>query len=317
MYQLYPPIFYVPEESSFSDSWEVFCCKMLNIENKTSEIIRRLPPESGVDLFFPSKKIAYQCKSIETGLTNGFNPTLVKKSYLSALDIQSTLKWEKYILCINHDLTGNQQANLRKELPEVEILSKAYWLSLCKKYPLLARENFRKIIPIPHNLVEKRIQSGFVSNYSEKLKDLLQKNAFELIFYSNRHNSVYQIPVSGEFEVDDLVRILTGIFDLPNANHFSNGINVGLSYSIVHNDVKIPLNQSIAKAGIGPGSLITLWLTIFYSNGLQRASATEMQMITSGLQTMPSDEIVYAIALYNKMISARFHEVDTFLCTCK
>ena len=116
MYQLNPPIFVVNEETNFPDSWEVFCCKLLNLENKTSNIVRRLPPENGVDLFFPDSKIAYQCKSVETGLRSGFNFTKIKNSFESALTIKSSLGWTKYVVCINTDLTGTQEENFKKEI---------------------------------------------------------------------------------------------------------------------------------------------------------------------------------------------------------
>ena len=161
MYQLYPPIFIVPEETSFADSWEVFCCKLLNLENKTSEIVRRLPPENGVDLFYSDKKIAYQCKSVETGLTSGFNLTKIKTSYESALSIKNILGWTKYVVCINTELTGAQQENFSKELPGVTILTKSYWTSLCERYPTAVQENFKKIIPIKRQTVEEKIQNSF------------------------------------------------------------------------------------------------------------------------------------------------------------
>src|SRR5690349_4350784 len=135
MYQFFPPIFIVPEESNFPDSWEVFCCKLLNLENRTSSIHRRLPPESGVDLYYPEKKIAYQCKSVDTGLTTGFNLTKIKNSYNSALIIKSSLGWEKYVVCVNTELTGAQQENFARELPDVVILTKSFWISLCEKFP--------------------------------------------------------------------------------------------------------------------------------------------------------------------------------------
>ncbi|HBN90794.1 MAG TPA: hypothetical protein DD408_16665, partial [Rheinheimera sp.] len=66
-YRLVPPFLYVPEEQDFSKAWEFFCCKLLNLSNMTTEIYVRNPPEQGVDIYYPSKKIAYQCKSVEYG----------------------------------------------------------------------------------------------------------------------------------------------------------------------------------------------------------------------------------------------------------
>ncbi len=310
MYQLYPPIFVVNEETNFPDSWEVFCCKLLNLENKTSSIVRRLPPENGVDLFFPDSKIAYQCKSVETGLTSGFNLTKIKNSYNSALAIKPSLGWEKYVVCINTELTGTQEENFKKELPDVTILTKSYWTTLCNKFATAVQENFRKLIPIHPQTVEEKITNGFYDNYSNQLKSLLNTKCFDLLFYSNRHNSVYRIPVSKDFKVSDLLHILRGIFNLPPATEFSGGVEVSISYSIVFNDKKVPLNQTIGESGIDENSFITFWLTMTYSKDNEKATSTTMQMITIDSAKRIMNPVKYALEDYKELISRSFINAD-------
>lgn len=310
MYQLYPPIFIVNEETNFPDSWEVFCCKLLNLENDTSSIVRQLPPENGVDLFFPKSKIAYQCKSVETGLTSGFNLTKINNSYNSALTIKSSLGWTKYVVCINTDLTGTQEENFKKELPGVTILTKSYWTSLCQKFPLAVQENFRRIISIHPQTVEQKIQNGFVDNYSNKLKALLHSDSFDLLFYSNRHNSVYRIPVAKEFQVSDLLHILRGIFNLPKPTQFSGGVEVSLSYSIFHDDKKVTLNQTIGEAGLDENSIITFWLTMTYKQDSQLAKSTTQQMMTAEIMKRAMNPVQYALDDYKVEISQSFINAD-------
>lgn len=313
MYQLYPPIFIVNEETNFPDSWEVFCCKLLNLENKTSRIIRRLPPENGVDLFFPDSKIAYQCKSVETGLTAGFNLTKIKSSYDSALTIKSSLGWTSYVVCVNTELTGTQEENFKKELPGVTILTKSYWTTLCQKFSAEVQENFRRIISIHPQTLEQKITNGFFNDYSDKLKLLLASDSFELLFYSNRHNSVYRIPVSKDFKLTDLLHILKGIFKLPPATEFSGGVNVSISYSIVHNDKKVPLNQTLRESGIDENSIVTLWLTMSYRQDDKTATSTTMQMITLDTMKRALNPVQYALDDYKALISKSFIKADNEL----
>jgi hypothetical protein len=318
MYQFYPPFFIVNEETSFPDSWEVFCCKLLNLENKTSNIIRRLPPENGVDLFYSDSKIAYQCKSVETGLTSGFNLTKIKGSYEAALTIKSSLDWEKYVVCINTELTGTQQENFAKVLPDAKIFSRSYWTTLCQKYSIAIQENFRKLIPIPPKTVEEQISMGFYSNYSDSLKSLLNKDSFDLMFYSNRHNSVYRIPVSKEFKIEDLLHILRGIFQLPPATKFSGGVEVSISYSIVCNDRKVPLNQTLGESGINKNSIVTFWLTMTYSQNNRTefrgtASSTTMQFMTSETIERTANPVKFALKDYKDLIIQRFLRADVAL----
>jgi hypothetical protein len=313
MYQLYPPIFIVNEETNFPDSWEVFCCKLLNLENNATNIVRRLPPESGVDLFAPYRKVAYQCKSVETGLTSGFNLTKIRNSYTSALSIKASLGWTDYVVCINTELTGTQQENFKDEFPDVTIITKSYWTTLCEKFPFAIQENFRRIIPIPRQTIEQKIQDGFVEEYSNQLKTLLENDRFDLLFYSNRHNSVYRIPVSREFKVSDLLHIFRNIFDLPAPMQFSGGVEVQLSYSIVHNDNKVPLNQTIAQAGFDANSLITFWLTMQYSKDDQEASSTTMQMMSVERMRRALNPVQCALDDYKFEITKRFNHADNLL----
>jgi hypothetical protein len=310
MYQLYPPIFIVNEETNFPDSWEVFCCKLLNLENSTSNIVRRLPPENGVDLFFPDNQTAYQCKSVETGLTSGFNITKIKNSYASAVTVKSSLGWTNYVVCINTELTGTQEENFKKELPGVTILTKSYWTTLCQKFPSAVQENFRRIISIHPQTLEQKIQNGFYNDYSNKLKSLLSAGSFDLLFYSNRHNSVYRIPVANDFKVSDLLHILQGIFNLPRATDFSGGVTVSISYSIVHNDKKVTLNQTIGEAGIDANSIITFWLTLSYRQDDKVASSTTMQMMTMETIKRAANPVQYALDDYKALISQSFIAAD-------
>jgi len=310
LYKFYPPFFIVNEETSFSDSWEVFCCNLLNIENNTSNIVRRLPPECGVDLFFADQKIAYQCKSVESGLTSGFNLTKIKESYNSALMIKTSLGWEKYIVCINTDLSGTQMENFKRELPDVSILTKSYWTTLCNKYPSMVQENFRRFIPIQPKTVEEKITDRFKSSYSDHLQTLLNVNSFDLLFYSNRHSSVYSIPVSKDFKISDLLNILRSIFKLPPPTEFSGGVEVSISYSIIFNGKKIPLEKTISDSGIDDSSYITFWLTMTYSQNNEKATSTTMQFMAIDLTKQTMNPVHYALEDYKALISNSFKNAD-------
>src|SRR5260370_164353 len=116
IYILHPPIFVVPEETSFADAWEAFCCKTLNVREQTDEIYRRHHPEQGIDLYFPTKQIAYQCKSVESGKSSDFNVARALESVRVAKQVQPELGWKEYAICTNVDITGSSEKRLRAEL---------------------------------------------------------------------------------------------------------------------------------------------------------------------------------------------------------
>jgi hypothetical protein len=129
---LQPPFFVVEPETSFANAWEVFCCDVLNRYYKTDAIYQRKPPEGGVDLYWPEKKIAYQCKSVEDK-TGDFSLSKAKDSIDAAQKTREHLPWDKFILCSNVILTGEQERKLREKLKvgELELLTPSFWQPRC------------------------------------------------------------------------------------------------------------------------------------------------------------------------------------------
>src|SRR5439155_24283856 len=60
-----------------------------------------------------------------------------------AIENQGVLKWQRYVLCTNVDLTGSQEQKLREYLPFIEFLTKTYWINLCSKFSQSVSHRFR------------------------------------------------------------------------------------------------------------------------------------------------------------------------------
>jgi hypothetical protein len=280
-YYLYPPFLVVPEESSFADAWEAFCCKLLNLKEKTDEIYRRHPPEQGIDLYYPTKQIAYQCKSVESGKSGDFNVSKALDSIKSAKSAKAKAAWKEYVLCTNVDITGTAEAKLTEKLPNIIIRPRSYWQNLCEEFSTYVEKNFRLLLTIPQKRVVDTISQAFYANYSDKLKAMLNKNSFEVFLYSNRHDKIYRVPVSPEYKVEDLLHILKWFFGLPGPRTIeSEGISVGLSHSIVFEGKKQVFSMSLQEAGIKTGSVITYWTTIIWEEEDTRFNADVIHMIT-------------------------------------
>lgn len=144
---LHPPQFKVAPETSFPDAWEVFCCDVLNRHEKNVEIRRRKPPETGVDLYWPARKSAYQCKSV-VDPDGKFNPSMAADSLKSALTIRDTLPWRKYVLCTNVALTGPQEQTLRDIFPDIEFLTPSFWIPRCRDQSEHLSGRFQRLEPM-------------------------------------------------------------------------------------------------------------------------------------------------------------------------
>src|SRR5882724_11915453 len=168
-YYLYPPFFVVPEESNFADAWEAFCCKLLNLKEGTDSIYRRHPPEQGVDLYNPTKQIAYQCKSVESGKSGDFNVNKALSSIESARAAKTALAWDHYVLCTNVDISGTAEQKIRATLPDILIRPKSYWQSLCEEFETYVEKNFRRLLSIPPKRTLDTITRVFNTSYSDEL----------------------------------------------------------------------------------------------------------------------------------------------------
>jgi len=214
-YYLYPPFFKNQSESSFADSWESFCLKLLKLENNTQSIQRRTPPEYGIDLFYKDKKIAYQCKSVADKDGN-FNITKAKESLKSALVVKEELGWEEYYICANSDVTGQQIKKLKEEYENLELKEKNYWLGLCEKYPAIVQSNFRKLVDVPTQFQLKKIQNTL--NIPSSIKDRINKedNVFCIWIYTNNGDRVFQLKVFSEMLFSEFILLLRSILGVSN-----------------------------------------------------------------------------------------------------
>jgi hypothetical protein len=318
MINLYPPFLYQEETSDFSEVWENFCREVLKLELKSNNFTKRMPPEDGIDIFFTDRKTAYQCKSTSTGTVNGHNLTKIVDSYKRALNIKKDLQWEKYCLCLNYDLTGPQEQNIRKDLPDVEILPKSFWIDKARKHFLLLKDFFRMVISFKKERINETISSTFIPEYSDKLKNLLLKNKFEIFVWCNRNKSLYGIDVSLEFTIEDLLHIIKNSwpYALPEPTEIGS-FKIGLSYAIVYNGTKHPFSKKLSEVGIKENDIVTFWTTISYKdNRMNRRSSDVMELVTLNNKITSAQNIIssdQAIEQYSDIVKKRFEQIDEAL----
>ena len=118
------------------------------MDNKTTAIRQRTPPESGIDLYWDQQQIAYQCKSVEDS-TGKFKADKAEASLRSAMQQRSRTPWKKYVLCSNVPLTGNSEDKLKAICPDVEFLTPDYWEPVCREHWNDLKDRFRLISRYP------------------------------------------------------------------------------------------------------------------------------------------------------------------------
>lgn len=263
IYNLYPPFLYIPEESNFYDTWEVFCLKLIKIDLKTNSIERRTPPEQGVDLYYKNKRIAYQCKS--NLKDTKFNITNAKKSLVSALQIKDSLPWEKYYLCSNINLTGKEVTKLQKVYGDIEIKGKDYWIGLCKDNPSLVQSDFRTLLDVN----EARIISDLnISLYMKNINSKLQKSPIKIRFYTDLHKTLYEITLSKNMLVKEFLELLRCILNFSEVFSEYDG-KLKITHYFMYDGVKYfedsNCSSMLCDIGITDGSIITYWIKYLHT----------------------------------------------------
>ncbi len=213
MYILHPPFFKEEYGLSFGESWEIFCLKLLKIHYKSNEIEKRNPPESGIDLFYPKEKIAFQCKSIADN--NGkFHYTNAKKSLEDALKIQKELGWEKFILCINGEINGNQIKKLKEIYENIEIYSKYFWIHICENHPETIQNNFKKIIDVPSSYQTNKLKH--ISRIPEEIKSVMKNkgDCFPIWIYLNQKDLLIPVDIYSNMTVGNLQNIIKNLLGI-------------------------------------------------------------------------------------------------------
>jgi hypothetical protein len=192
------------------------------VEEFHLERMYRSPPEQGVDLYYPSKKIAYQCKSVESGKSGDFNVTKAVESIEAAKRVKVDVGWERYTLCTNVAISGASEATLKRALPNIEILPNSYWTQLCERYQVEVERNFRQLLELPRTKILEAISNRFVDNYSDQLAEKLEQDSFDVFSHSNRNDTTYRVPVSGDFTCGDILPIFREFFKLPESKKISS-----------------------------------------------------------------------------------------------
>lgn len=99
-------------------------------------------------------------------------------------------------------------------------------------------------------------------------------------------------------------------YDLPERETIS-GYDFGISYSIVFNDKKQTFSKTLAEAGIVENEIITLWLTISYSENNNKRSGDFIEFLTD--KSLSKDTLQNAINEYEKKIKDTFDDNDNEL----
>lgn len=315
-YRLVPPFLHVPEESDFPDEWERFCCKLLNLEHATTEIFVRSPPEQGVDLFYPTRKIAYQCKSAVSGKSGDFNASHAIASYQSALAHQASIGWVDYALCTNVDVTGTALANLQRAIPGLIILPASHWVGLCETHPLAVERNFRVVVDVQPRHVSYRDELGDVSEIFGDPPAQANAECYPVLLYSNRYDTIYRLPVRASMTVGELVNALCDLFRLPDEATFEDDqISVSLSHSLVFGGRKVPFAQTLESSGIGMGAVVTYWTTIHWEDLKEKreVGGHVIHMQTLSGFTAPRtqrERKESALEAYRRALATRFADLD-------
>lgn len=268
-YYLYPPFLIIEPQTSFDKAWEELCRQLLSLKHKTHEIRHRTPPDLGADLIWHSQGIIYQCKATENGQTGSIDVKKIKASIERAKHHQKDLGWQKYVLCTNVDITGKQEQSLREYMPEIEFLVRGYWIDLCKEFHLLIADRFRTLVQVSQQHVAQAISQAHIRASVQHFYEKLALSPSVLLVYSHRRSQVFELPVSPDFSIEDVLIILKELFELPTAREYKDiDVSIALSYSLSIDNKEVPPGKRLHEFALEDRPVVTLWkIIMWYEQG--------------------------------------------------
>lgn len=280
-YYLYPPFFRIEPQTSFGKAWEDFCCRLLNVAHQTTDISVREPPDRGIDLFWPSEGIAYQCKAVESGISRDFKTDHTNTSFKKAWDYRPQIRWQQYVLCTNVSLTGPQEEALLRIYPEMKILSSSYWIELCRRFHEHVADRFQLLIPIAPTYVHQAVEAikrRYGRDYLPQMREYAQEDLLSILLYSNKHKHIFEFSIPSAFTVQDVLLMLRELFELPAPRYIhEHNVVVSLEHSLHVNNKEVAPQQKLREFQIGARSLVTLWKTITWSDNGRSTQTTDLE----------------------------------------
>jgi hypothetical protein len=275
-YHFHPPYFRSDPHPSFAEAWEVFCCRLLNLENDTNAIRRRKPPEQGVDLIWQTEGIAYQCKSVEHELGK-FRIDKAKASLKTALEYQSHIGWKKYSICTNVMLTGTHEMALKRLWSDIDVYDHSRWQGLCQRFHEHIADYFCVLIPIvPAYLTNeiKKINRRFVTDFLPRFSS--QEPLIHVLVGLHAYQNAFDLQIPASFTSQEFLLLLKELFLFPDPLTVStSGEATFVTHYLCLGEQEIPLHQKLGALQVGDRPLFTvLRLTV-------RSSASRTE--TSGL----------------------------------
>jgi len=305
-YLFYPPFLSMPEETDFSDVWEAFCLKLLKLEYETNEIERRRPPESGVDLYYKKRQIAFQCKSTQEN--SKFNITKACNSLRSAQKAYSKLPWSQYIICSNDNLTGDQLAMLQAIDPRVDSRGKDHWSELCRRFPAQVKANFRTVCNVPENRIHNDLQLLF-NGELDSIKEKLDSKPLKVLIYSHGHDQIYDFVLSKNLTVSDLLLITRRLFNLHETIREFHGELQPYPFFEINNiryDEKQQHDTTLEELGIEDYATLIFGIDIVFPRG----AITRSVMHANQYSAIRPESVAEIVSSIFKKIEAGLRELN-------
>jgi hypothetical protein len=262
-YAFSPPYFIIDPQTSFDEAWEVFCCQLLQLEHQTGEIHRRIPPESGVDLFWPAQHIAYQCKSTKKRQGHALDLAKMKKSLQDAQRIQQDLGWQQYIFCTNVEVTEPQCRALRQIYSHIDFYGPERWDLLCRRFHPSIAHRFQVMLPLipPYPTTDfEKVQQSYNHDFASSLQQAYQDNQLlKAHFFIDRYKGGFEVQLPLTFTVAEAVNMLVKVLQLPGTLYLPEyDLTIAPLHRLLIENQAVPLDQQLGSLTLPDHPLIML-----------------------------------------------------------
>ena len=188
-----------------------------------------------------------------------------KESIQTALAYRSQLRWKRYVLCTNVDLTNPQKLSLKKVLPDIEFMGAATWVDLCKEFAQLVADRFNVLVPMPmpQERVLRSLNEAYLNDYRQHFVFSKQQDKITLFVYSQRRDYMFELPIPSTCSVCDVLITLRNIFNLPPPEIIEQ-YHIIWKHTLSINGQPVSPDQRISELIQEDKPIVTLWKSVVW-----------------------------------------------------
>lgn len=266
----------ISPDTSFGDAWETICYTLLKCEYGETDIIALKAPDKGIDIWRPTPRLAYQCKSNENGCRGSVDISKAISSCDQAIKARTSFPWKTYFLAFNASVTGSAYAKLmdycKANDVAIEILTAEYWSELAGKHISAIEQYLDYRLLLSEADVKRAFEKArYYDEYVKQFTEQIQEAPTTIRLCNNRSPVVFEFTFSLDLTIEELLEFGKSVFhvDMQGKEFTKLLTSAKPSISILYNGVEQPFSKRLCDVIQSGNNEFTFWIKIVWKDHIE------------------------------------------------